>query len=617
MDEVARTRLKRLGILVGTALFFCVILVVFREILVPFIIAVVLAYVLHPAVKWLHGLRLRKRQLPRWAAVLVLYVVLFGAIGVFATTMLPRLLSETTDLVRAAPGAIAHVRDDVIPSIETWADQRLGHFLGPLRMSGGGAGTGELDAGPGPDADADGEPAHRVEATPPRELTPAEHPRPRPRTGPERAVNVPAIREPPVEPRVPPRAEDGGPRLAELDARAHDAQLPEAGMLAAGPDAGEADADAGDAAVTGPDADVGTESGDGGDADVLAVEPILPPPVVVEPEAPIAPSLEPTDQIEELAEPEERTLLRTPGPPAPPDAITIRPIRGGGFAVELPRDGVIVEQIDDGKYRIGSQRRAVPQSGLDLRRQFDDMLEGILEQSEEHVLSALRFTQRAVFITVELVFNGIMSLMLAAFILATTPKIMDFFRSLVPPRYRIDFDQLVARIDRGLGGVIRGQLMICLINGALSGIGFAIAGLRYWPVWTLLATVASLVPIFGTIVSSVPAIAIGLTQGWGTGLFVFIWIVGIHELEANVFNPKIMGDAAKMHPVIVIFALLAGAHAGGVLGALLGVPVASILQSLFRFLRARVYRKEESESLAASCTGAAESPEPADDEDEE
>jgi predicted PurR-regulated permease PerM len=97
----------------------------------------------------------------------------------------------------------------------------------------------------------------------------------------------------------------------------------------------------------------------------------------------------------------------------------------------------------------------------------------------------------------------------------------------------------------------------------------------------LVAAVFSLVPIFGSIASAVPAVAIALTQGLGTGVFVLAWILGIHQLEANVLNPKIMGDAAKIHPVLVIFSLLVGEHFFHVPGALLAVPTMSIAQTLF------------------------------------
>jgi predicted PurR-regulated permease PerM len=167
---------------------------------------------------------------------------------------------------------------------------------------------------------------------------------------------------------------------------------------------------------------------------------------------------------------------------------------------------------------------------------------------------------------------------------------LGFFRSLVEPEGGRAFDALLERTDRGLAGVVRGQLLICGINGLLSAIGFAIVGLKYWPVMALVSAVFSLVPIFGSIASAVPAIAVALTQGVGTAFFVLLWILGIHQLEANVLNPKIMGDAAKIHPVLVIFSLLVGEHFFHVPGALLAVPCMSIAQSVFLHLEASLRR---------------------------
>jgi predicted PurR-regulated permease PerM len=113
-------------------------------------------------------------------------------------------------------------------------------------------------------------------------------------------------------------------------------------------------------------------------------------------------------------------------------------------------------------------------------------------------------------------------------------------------------------------------------------------GLKYWPVLAIVCTVFSLIPIFGSIASAIPAVSLGLTQSVGTALFVLVWIIGIHQLEANLLNPKIMGDAAKIHPVLVIFSLLVGEHFFGVLGALLAVPVMSITQSVFIHIRQHI-----------------------------
>ena len=65
------------------------------------------------------------------------------------------------------------------------------------------------------------------------------------------------------------------------------------------------------------------------------------------------------------------------------------------------------------------------------------------------------------------------------------------------------FDRLLHRFDRGLAGVLRGQLLICLVNGVLSAIGFWLFDLKYWPLMALLAAVGSLIPIFGSILSSI------------------------------------------------------------------------------------------------------------------
>ncbi|MGZ6077528.1 MAG: AI-2E family transporter, partial [Myxococcaceae bacterium] len=94
-----------------------------------------------------------------------------------------------------------------------------------------------------------------------------------------------------------------------------------------------------------------------------------------------------------------------------------------------------------------------------------------------------------------------------------------------------------------------------------------------------------LIPIFGTIISSVPIVIMALAQSWRAGLGMLFWIIGIHALEAYFLNPKIMGNAARMHPVVVVFALIAGEQTYGLLGALFAVPVAAIVVACFEFAR--------------------------------
>jgi predicted PurR-regulated permease PerM len=185
------------------------------------------------------------------------------------------------------------------------------------------------------------------------------------------------------------------------------------------------------------------------------------------------------------------------------------------------------------------------------------------------------------------VFATFLVLMLTAFITADSERIVTFVFSITPVSDRTRLHGLLERIDHGLSGVVRGQLTICLINGVLTFIGLWLLHVQFAFLLAIVASVLSLVPIFGSIMSSVPIVVVALADGFSTALLSVGWIVGIHLLEANLLNPKIMGDAAKMHPVLVVLALIVGEHYYGMVGALLAVPLASILVTIYKTARAR------------------------------
>ncbi|MCA9603798.1 MAG: AI-2E family transporter, partial [Myxococcales bacterium] len=281
------------------------------------------------------------------------------------------------------------------------------------------------------------------------------------------------------------------------------------------------------------------------------------------------------EQASELAE-------NAPAPTSPALLVESRP--DGSYAVILPRNGIHIAQEGESRYRVTTARSGRA-NRRDMVAAINEALRRLTENTQERAFEALQTIQGLVRAVIRSVFALGIILMISAYLLVTSERIFDFFRSLVRPSRRQNFDLLVRRIDRGLSGVVRGQLVIALVNGLLSGIAFYALDLRYWPVLTLVATALSIIPIFGAILSSVPAVVIALQDDVSKAVAVALAIVVIHQLEANVFNPKIMGDAAKLHPVLVVFALLAGEHAFGIAGALLAVPVLSILQSAFLHFR--------------------------------
>jgi predicted PurR-regulated permease PerM len=252
----------------------------------------------------------------------------------------------------------------------------------------------------------------------------------------------------------------------------------------------------------------------------------------------------------------------------------------GSFDVFVSED-LRLHEVESGSWKVVNEEPKRLSSATVLRQGFDKAV-NYLRQNATLILQVGQQIAGAIS---RGIFNLFMTLMLAAYIMLTHEKILAFFRDLWPPDARHSFDRFLRRLDRGLSGVVRGQLLICLVNGILSAIGFWLFHLKYWPILAILAAVMSLIPIFGSILSSIPAVAIGLTQSPGTALGVLAWIVGIHQLEANFLNPKIIGDSAKIHPVLVVFSLLVGEHFFQITGALFAVPCMSLAQTIFLHFR--------------------------------
>lgn len=228
---------------------------------------------------------------------------------------------------------------------------------------------------------------------------------------------------------------------------------------------------------------------------------------------------------------------------------------------------------------------------LDVEHSLRQGLDQLSVAVKTHFFDAMGLLQKVVGGVLGFVFRFFFVLMVAAFMLNDWQRIRGFFRSLAPPDRQGTFDALVDAMDEKLSGVVRGQAIICLVNGTLTALGLLVFRVPFVFVLSTLATLLSAIPIFGTIISSVPIVIIGLTQGFRTGLGILVWIIGIHALEAYFLNPKIMGAHAHLHPVVVAFALLAGELTFGFVGALFAVPVAGILIAVFELAHERARRK--------------------------
>ena len=264
-----------------------------------------------------------------------------------------------------------------------------------------------------------------------------------------------------------------------------------------------------------------------------------------------------------------------------------------------------IRGLDSDRIEVVPHRKIGRESGieeneqvpLDINTQISILAEEGMNRLKADMVRFLGFGRQLITKVVGSVFTLFLTFMVAAFILVDTERILSFWRSLVPKKYHLRYNDLLKSLDKGLNGVVRGQLMICLINGILTFIGLLMIGVPFAFTLGLVAMVFSLIPIFGTILSSIPIVIMGLTISLSTGVLALAWILLIHFIEGNFLNPKIMGTSAQIHPAIIVFVLVTGEHMAGIAGALLAVPVYSILQTFFFFLKSMV---DELEKDAAS-----------------
>lgn len=147
---------------------------------------------------------------------------------------------------------------------------------------------------------------------------------------------------------------------------------------------------------------------------------------------------------------------------------------------------------------------------------------------------------------------------------------------------------LLENINDALIVFFRGQVLVAVCDGVLYTVGFLLIGLPYALLLGLLATVLTIVPFLGAIVTCTSALLIAIVQfgDWQHPALVLLIFVVVQGIEGWVVQPKIIGDRVGLHPVTIIVALLVGTTLmGGILGGLLAIPATAVLRALmFRYI---------------------------------
>ncbi|MBV9347403.1 MAG: AI-2E family transporter [Pseudolabrys sp.] len=156
----------------------------------------------------------------------------------------------------------------------------------------------------------------------------------------------------------------------------------------------------------------------------------------------------------------------------------------------------------------------------------------------------------------------------------------------VPVQHRTTARRLAREIDAAIAGFVRGQTAVCLILGSFYAVALTVVGLNFGFLIGLVSGLITFIPYVGSMTGLVLATGVAIAQFWPDVTWIVV-VVGIFVvgqfLEGNVLAPKLVGESVGLHPVWLIFALLAFGYLFGFVGLLLAVPLAATIGVLMRF----------------------------------
>ena len=174
----------------------------------------------------------------------------------------------------------------------------------------------------------------------------------------------------------------------------------------------------------------------------------------------------------------------------------------------------------------------------------------------------------------------IATLILSFYLMVNRAGVEKFLRIILPIIYEDYIVGIYLRARKKMGRWLQGQILLMLVVGAATTIGLWILGVKYSLILGILAGVLEIVPIVGPIFSGTIAFLVAISESWILGLYVIILFLVIQQAESHLLIPLIMRKTVGISPVVVVIALLAGSQIAGLVGIILAVPTAVVLQEV-------------------------------------
>lgn len=233
-------------------------------------------------------------------------------------------------------------------------------------------------------------------------------------------------------------------------------------------------------------------------------------------------------------------------------------------------------------------------ANVDLRNQGVKLVDQLAERSTELSGNALQFGREFVTVVAHAAFNVVLVIVITIYMLLDAPRIGRLFARLLPADSGVE--QLYGRMERSLLRYTVGQTLASLVMGLSATFGMWLLGVTgIWPageqyavLFGLFVAVTEFAPSIGPVIGSIPPIITAAFDGLGPAIAVALLFLALHQIEGHIVIPKLMGAAIAVHPLLVIFGILAGAQIMGIGGILLALPLLAVGREIVQFIAERI-----------------------------
>lgn len=196
--------------------------------------------------------------------------------------------------------------------------------------------------------------------------------------------------------------------------------------------------------------------------------------------------------------------------------------------------------------------------------------------------------------------NLLLIFILSLYLIADRDGILAFLFRLVPPAYKEQATFLEQSVARSFGGFLRGQALMGIVYGLAAAIASLVLGLGYLPATSALAGVLMAIPFFGPFAAWAPPVLVAAITAPGAVVPALVVMLVAWLLVMNVLQPRLMADALRIHPVVVLGSVLLGMKMAGIGGAVFGIPIAAVISAFFFHMVGRATEKGSVAARAAS-----------------